>query len=69
MHQRDPVSLSCLSGEGEGELAELASGSIAWRRLADLASTRRHERSDNYATRTSKHTNQQVYKQIFSIVV
>jgi hypothetical protein len=49
MHQRDPVSLSCLSGEG-GELAELASGSTAWRRLADLSSTRRHERSDNYAT-------------------
>jgi hypothetical protein len=47
MHQRDPVSLPCLSGEGEGELAELASGSTAWRRLADLASTRRHERSDN----------------------
>jgi hypothetical protein len=50
MHQRDPVSLSCLSGEGEGELAELASSSTAWRRLADLASTRWHERSDNYAS-------------------
>jgi hypothetical protein len=49
MHQRDPVSLPCLSSEGEGELAELASSSTAWRRLADLASTRRHERSDNYA--------------------
>jgi hypothetical protein len=48
MHQRDPVSLPCLFGERE-ELAELASGSTAWRRLADLASTRRHERSDNYA--------------------
>ena len=24
MHQRDPVSLPCLFGEGEGELAELA---------------------------------------------
>jgi hypothetical protein len=50
MHQRDPVSLSCLSGEREGELAELDSGSTTWRRLADLASKRRHERSDNYAT-------------------
>jgi hypothetical protein len=49
MHQRDLVSLSCLSDE-RGELTELASGSIAWRRLADLAFTRRHERSDNYAT-------------------
>jgi hypothetical protein len=29
---------------------ELASGSTVWRRLADLAFTRRHERSDNYAT-------------------
>jgi hypothetical protein len=35
---------------GGGELVELASGSTAWRRLVDLASTRRHERSDNYAT-------------------
>jgi hypothetical protein len=35
------------SAKGEGELAELASGSTTWRRLADLASTRRHERSDN----------------------
>ena len=69
MHQRDPVSLPCLFGEGEGELVELASGSTAWCRLADLAFTRRHERSDNYATWTSKHTNQQVYQQIFSIVV
>jgi hypothetical protein len=50
MHQRDPVSLPCISGEGEGELVELASSSTAWRRLEDLASTRRHERSDNYAT-------------------
>jgi hypothetical protein len=50
MHQKDPVSLSCLSGEGEGELTEMASSSTAWRRLVDLASTRRHERSDNYAT-------------------
>jgi hypothetical protein len=50
MHQRDLVSLSCLSGEKGGELAELASSSTARRRLADLASTRRHERSDNYAT-------------------
>jgi hypothetical protein len=47
MHQRDPVSLLCLFGKGGEELAELASGSTAWRRLADLASTRRHERSDN----------------------
>jgi hypothetical protein len=29
------------------ELAELASGSTAWRRLADLASTRRHKLSNN----------------------
>jgi hypothetical protein len=50
MHQRDPVSLSCLSGERERELTELASGSTAYRRLADLASMRQHERSDNYAT-------------------
>jgi hypothetical protein len=50
MHHRGPVSLPCLSGEREGELAELASGSTAWHRLADLASMRRHERSDNYAT-------------------
>jgi hypothetical protein len=49
MHQRDLVSLSCLSDE-RGELAELASGSTAWHKLADMASTRRHERSDNYAT-------------------
>jgi hypothetical protein len=69
MHQRDLVSLPCLSGEREGELAELASGSTAWPRLADPACTRWHERSDNYATRTSKHTNKQVYQQIFSIVV
>jgi hypothetical protein len=48
MHQRDPVSLLCLSGEREGELAELASSCTAWRRLADLASTRRHERFDKY---------------------
>ena len=27
MHQRDPVSLPCLSSEREGKLAELASGS------------------------------------------
>jgi hypothetical protein len=50
MHQRDLVSLPCLSGEGEGELAELASSSTAWHRLVDLAFTRRHRRSDNYAT-------------------
>jgi hypothetical protein len=50
MHQRDPVSMPCLFGEREGELAELVSGSTAWRRLADPASTRQHERSDNYAT-------------------
>jgi hypothetical protein len=29
MYQRDLVSLPCLSGEKVGELAELASGSIA----------------------------------------
>jgi hypothetical protein len=28
-----------------------------------------HERSDNYAARTSKHTNLRVYQQIFIIVV
>jgi hypothetical protein len=50
MHQRDLVSLSCLSDEGEGELTELASSSTVWRRLADLASTRWHERAGNYAT-------------------
>jgi hypothetical protein len=55
--------------KGEEELAELASSSTAWHRLADLASTRRHERSDNYATWTNKHKNQLVYQQIFSIVV
>jgi hypothetical protein len=46
MHQRDPVSLSYLSGE-RGELTELASGSTAWRRRTELAFTRRHECSDN----------------------
>jgi hypothetical protein len=50
-------------------LTDLASSSTAWCGLADLASMRRHERSDNYSTWASKHTNQQVYQQIFSIVV
>jgi hypothetical protein len=40
-----------------------------WRRLAELAFTGQHERSDNYTARTNKHTNQRVYQQIFIIVV
>jgi hypothetical protein len=30
---------------------------------------RQHERSDNYVERTSKHTNQQLYQQMFNIMV
>jgi hypothetical protein len=50
MHQRDLVILPLLNWRRGEELAELASGSTAWRRLADLASTRQREHSDNYAT-------------------
>jgi hypothetical protein len=35
----------------------------------ELAFTGQHKRFDNYAARTSKHTNQQVYQQISIIVV
>jgi hypothetical protein len=45
------------------------SDSTIWRRLAELAFIRQHECSDNCTTWTSKHTNQQVYQQIFITVV
>jgi hypothetical protein len=44
-------------------------GSTIWLRLAEPAFSGQHEYSDNYTVRTSKHTNQQVYQQIFIIVV
>jgi hypothetical protein len=40
-----------------------------WRRLMELAFTGQHERYSNYVAWTSKYTNQQVYQQIFNIVV
>jgi hypothetical protein len=62
MHQRDPVSLSCLSGEWGRELVELASGSTVcvdlqiWppRDGTNAPITMQHEQAN---IETSKYTN------------